>query len=169
MSTDRIRIRTATSEDLDTLSELIAASYATLRESGYETQALEAAMPKMSRANPDLLSSGTYFVAEVDGVPAGCGGWTTAKPGTGEIVDGVAHIRHFATHPRFVRMGIARLLLDRCLAEAHATGARLMKSQSTLSGERFYAAAGFRRIGEVEVEFAPGIILPAIEMERALP
>jgi GNAT superfamily N-acetyltransferase len=164
-----ITIRVATPDDLEMLSELIAASYAMPDNGAYEPERLAATLPIMSRANPKLLVSGTYFVAEADGEPAACGGWAREEPGTGEIAEGVTHIRHFATHPAHLRKGIARLLLDRCLSEAAASGAHVMKSQSTLMAEKFYASAGFRRIRLMEAEMAPGVSLPVVEMARDLP
>jgi GNAT superfamily N-acetyltransferase len=162
-----ITIRVAAPDDEPLLTDLISAAYATLGD-GYDTAQLAAAMPVMSRSNPRLLACGTYYVAEDDGNPAACGGWTPDRPGSGEIVEGVAHVRHFATHPAHVRKGIARLLLERCLSEAALAGFRLMKSNATFRGEPFYAAAGFRRIGLIEVEMGQGISLPAVEMERGL-
>ena len=167
--TSTIASRIATPEDGDLVTALIAASYARLDDGSYDRDAIAAAMPLMARANPALLASGTYFIAEANGEPAGCGGWTFAAPGSGQTVDGVAHIRHFATHPDHLRKGVARALLDRCLSEAAAAGARLMKCQSTLPGERFYAAAGFRRVRMIEVPLGPGVTLPSVEMERPLP
>ncbi|MEO3997639.1 GNAT family N-acetyltransferase [Mesorhizobium sp. CAU 1732] len=169
MVANEITIRVATPADLEPLSVLIAASYATLGEAAYDREKLAAAMPLMSRANPTLLASGTYFIAETDGQIAGCGGWTFEKPGNGERVDGIAHIRHFATHPAHHRKGVARLLLQRCLDEAARAGATIMKSQSTLLAEPFYASAGFRRVRPIDVEMSPGIVLPVVEMERSLP
>lgn len=163
-----ITIRVAGPEDRETLDLLIAASYGTLNDGSYDPARLASAMPAISRANPALLASGTYFVAEIDGEVAGCGGWTTTKPGSGETIDGVAHIRHFATHPAHLRKGVARALLDRCLAEAAASGIGLIKSQSTMPAEPFYASAGFRRIRVIEVEAGKGVTLPVVEMERAL-
>lgn len=164
----KIIIRPATPDDREMLDGLIAAAYAMLGD-GYDARQLAAAMPAMSTPNPKLLACGTYYVAEWDGEPAACGGWTPDKPGSGEIVEGVAYIRHFATHPNHTRKGIARMLLDRCLVEATAAGMHLMKSQATLTGEPFYAAAGFRRVGMIEVEMGPGNMLPAVDMERPLP
>ncbi len=164
-----ITIRTASTEDREILSALIAAAYGKLAEGGhYDQRSLGVALPAMSRANPKLLESGSYYIAEIDGRAAGCGGWTREAPGTGEVVDGVGHIRHFATHPDFLRRGVARRLLDHCLAQAATQGVRLMKSNSTLPAQAFYAAAGFVRVREIEVEMAPGAHLPAIEMERKL-
>src|SRR5690606_10613864 len=163
-----ITIRVATPDDLDTLGQLIAASYARLDDGSYEPERIAAAMPAISKPNPVLLASGTYFVAEVDGEPAGCGGWTRQRPGSGEVIDGIAHIRHFATHPAHLRKGVAKALLLHCLRDAAKAGATLMKSQSTLPAERFYASAGFRRVRLIEVEMGSGVTLPAVEMERAL-
>ncbi|MEO3384806.1 GNAT family N-acetyltransferase [Mesorhizobium sp. CAU 1741] len=163
-----VMIRVATPGDLDPLERLIAASYAMLDDGSYDPQVLGKAMPAIARANPALLASGSYFVAEIDGEAAGCGGWTRQKPGSGDIIDGVAHIRHFATHPAHLRKGVARALLDHCLNEAAAAGIMLMKSQSTLPAEPFYASAGFRRIRPIEVETAKGVFIPAVEMERVL-
>lgn len=163
-----ITIRTATPEDAALLTELITASYRELDTGLYDSAQLAAALPVMSKANPKLLESGTYYVAEVDGKAAACGGWTFEKPGGGEAQDGVAHIRHFATHPNYLRRGLARLLLDRCLKDAKARGATLMKSQATLPAERFYASAGFRTLKPIEVRMGPDIVLPAHDMEQRL-
>lgn len=167
MRDGRIVVRTATPNDRELLSQLIASSYGGLARAPYDPGALAAALPSMSRANPKLLASGTYYVAEIGGTAAGCGGWTMEKPGGGEIVAGVGHIRHFATHPAHLRKGIGRLLLDVCLAEAREAGIRTMMCQSTLPAEPFYAAAGFRRIGLIEIEMGPGVRLPAVAMQRS--
>lgn len=159
-------IRAARPDDAAMLSDLLAASYATLK--GYDPHGLANALPLMSRANPKLLASGTYYVAEIGGTAAGCGGWSREKPGSGETADGVGHIRHFATHPDWLRRGIARRLLDHCISEARRAGLRIMMSQSTLPAESFYAAAGFRRLGDIRTEMGPGIVLPAVEMRLDL-
>jgi GNAT superfamily N-acetyltransferase len=168
MSRDDITIRAATPDDDSLLSELLEAAYGELTRGQYDPTALAAALPLMSTANPKLLASGTYYIAYAGGQAAGCGGWTREKPGSGEVVDGVAHIRHFATHPAHLRKGIARMLLKHCLAEARSAGIQVMMSQSTLPAEQFYAAAGFRSVRPIEVELGPGVVLPAVEMQLPL-
>jgi GNAT superfamily N-acetyltransferase len=168
MRDGRVVVRTATPNDRELLSKLIAASYGELARGPYDPGTLAAALPSMSRANPKLLASGTYYVAEIGGTAVGCGGWTMAKPGSDESVDGVGHIRHFATHPAHVRKGVGRLPLDVCLAEARDAGIRTMMCQSTLPAEPFYAGASFRRIGLIEVKMGLGVLLPAVEMQRSL-
>ena len=93
MTAHDISIRQTTLADLDMLSALITASYATLDDGSYDRVQLTAAMPFMSKANPRLVGSGTYYVVEAGGVPAACGGWSFPAPWTGEIVGGVGHIR----------------------------------------------------------------------------
>lgn len=168
MTSTAIAIRTTTLDDTDTLSALLAASYATLDPSFYDAAALERAMPAMSRVNPKLLSSGSYYVAEIGNEAACCGGWTPDEPGTGQRFDGVAHVRHFATHPSHTRKGLARLVLAYCLEQARLAGFQTIRTQATFPAEPFYAGSGFRRTGLVTVEFGPGIFLPAVAMERPL-
>jgi GNAT superfamily N-acetyltransferase len=168
MRDGRIVVRTATPDDRELLSDLIASSYGELAQGPYDPTTLAAALPVMSRASPKLLASGTYYVAEIGGAAAGCGGWTMQAPCSDDIVDGVGHIRHFATHPSHVRKGVGRALLDVCLAGARDAGVRTVMCQSTLPAEPFYAAAGFRRIRVIEVEMGPGVLLAAVEMQRSL-
>lgn len=168
MADATITIRTAVPDDAALLSDLIAASYGQLDDGSYDSAQLAAALPAMSKANPRLLRSGTYYVVEVDGVAAACGGWSFEKPGSTVTEDGVAHIRHFATHPNFLRRGLARRLIDKCIDEARAAGATKMKSQATLPAERFYANAGFMTLGTLNVEMGPGLELPVLDMERPL-
>jgi GNAT superfamily N-acetyltransferase len=134
MGDGRVVVRTATPNDRELLSILIASSYGELARGPYDPGTLAAALPTMSRANPKLLAISTYYVAEISGTAAGCGGWTMAKPGSDEIVDGVGHIRHFATHPAHVRKGVGRLLLDVCLAEARDAG--MLELSSSVSRSR---------------------------------
>lgn len=168
MTDKSVSIRVARPEDAAVLTQLIEASYAKLDDGRYDAAQLVHALPLMSKANPRLLASGTYFVAEVDGIAASCGGWSFEMPGSRETTPGVAHIRHFATHPDYLRLGLARRLITRCLEEAAAKGAGLIKCQSTLQAERFYASVGFRPVGQIDVEMGPGVMLPVMQMERTL-
>ena len=105
-------IRVATPADSDAVGALLVASYSTLLAASYDSDMLADALPHLTKANPTLLACGTYYVAErKPGNLVGCGGWTAAKPGNGEIAEGEAHIRHFATHPEWTRYGIGSALL----------------------------------------------------------
>jgi GNAT superfamily N-acetyltransferase len=168
MTTVALSIRQATPADAEVLSALIFASYSRLFRGWYADDELAVAVPLMSKANPHLLSSGTYYVAELAGDIAGCGGWTETPPGGGEIIEGTAHIRHFATHPDHLRQGVARGLIERCFADAIQRGVTLFRCMSSLPAESFYARLGFRRVEPSEFALPGGVRLAAVVMERDL-
>ena len=68
------------------------------------------AVPHISKAQPRLLSSGTYFVVmDEAGALVGAGGWTAVIPGTGQKgAPRTGHIRHVVTDHRQTRRGLGR-------------------------------------------------------------
>ena len=158
-------IRIAIPSDSDAVSALLVASYSTLLAPCYNSDMLAGALSHLTKANPTLLACGTYYVADTEpGNLVGCGGWTAAKPGSGEITEGEAHIRHFATHPEWTRCGIGSALLARCVSDARSAGVRKLHCFSTLNAERFYRAAGFETVGPIDVPMGPSMTFPAILM-----
>lgn len=131
-------MRIATPADVGVVSELLKTSYEELLAGHYDAALLACALPLMTRANPALLNSGRYYVAHSDDNRIiGCGGWSPDRPGSGEREIGVAHVRHFATHPGSIRQGVARALLSRCIQDAEVHGARSMEAFSTLAAVSF--------------------------------
>ncbi len=163
MSMSEVSIRKARIDDECVLSELLAASYAELRRS-YDPHGFDAVLKYISRANPKLLASGRFYVATINSVAVGCGGWSIEKPGSGEVVSATGHIRHFGTHPAFLRRGVARRILQHCVDEACDEAIVTMMCLSTLPAEEFYRSCGFRRVATIDVKIGPGLILPAVEM-----
>jgi N-acetylglutamate synthase-like GNAT family acetyltransferase len=114
-----------------------------------------------------LLACGTYYVAENEqGDLVGCGGWTTAHPGSGEVIEAEAHIRHFATHPVWVRQGIGTSLLAQCFSDTRRLGITKLHCFSTLNAEPFYKAFGFETVGPIEVPMGPSMTFPGVLMIR---
>ena len=114
-------IRVAKPADSDAVSDLLAVSYSSLLPAGYDTERLQRALPHITKANPILLARGTYYVAETEsGNVIGCGGWTQEKPGSGEVTENEAHIRHVAIHPQWIRRGVGTSILARCISEARS-------------------------------------------------
>jgi GNAT superfamily N-acetyltransferase len=166
---DEYSLRAATPGDGEAVSALLEASYPQLLAPDYDARLLAAALPLMTRANPRLLASGTYYVAEARGdAVVGCGGWSVEAPGGGDSKPGTAHIRHFATHPEWTRRGIGRALLKRCLEEARAQGVGNLECLSTLTAEAFYHSAGFVTVGPVDVPMSPTVGLPSVRMRLLL-
>ena len=163
-----LTLRVSTPADAEAVAALLSASYSTLLASHYDPDLFAVALPAMSRANPKLLACGTWYVVEDDaGELLGCGGWTPEHPNTGEVEPGVAHMRHFATHPDALRRGIARMIIERSLADASAQGVERVECFSTLPAERFYARFGFETLGRETIGQGALRDFPYVHMRRA--
>jgi GNAT superfamily N-acetyltransferase len=167
MNRPPIELRKARPDDLERLSALIAHSYSTLYADWYPPEVLAAALPKISDANPRLLESDTYFVAEEDGEPIGCGGWSMEAPGNRENAARTGHIRHVAVHPDHLRKGVGRMIMQRVFETATAAGIERLECLSSLQAEAFYAKLGFRKKGTVDIPFG-AVTFASIDMERPL-
>lgn len=165
----RYDVRVATPLDAAAVSALLRVSYPTLMRSAYAEEALAPALELMTDANPSLLRSGTYYVAEVaTGSLVGCGGWTPERPGTKSVEPGLGHVRHFAVHPDWTRRGIGRAIQTSCDRSARAAGMTAFECCSSLNAEPFYRVLGFVRIREMDMELAPSVVLRGVLMRRNL-
>jgi GNAT superfamily N-acetyltransferase len=82
---------------------------------------------------------GLFLVAEVDGVPAGCGGWRAQGQGTAEL-------KRMYVEPAFRRRGIAALVLaelERTAAAAGIGHLLLNSGQRQPEALALYARAGY--------------------------
>lgn len=161
--------RTATKSDIAGIDALLARSYPALLKEAYPPSLLVTAIPLISRAQPHLVTCGTYFVVTDEDAIVGAGGWTRASPGTRDSgVSGIGHVRHVVTDHRRVRQGIGRRLMDHVFETARADGIETLECYSTLMAEAFYASLGFERLGDIDVPLRPGIGFPSVHMRRAL-
>lgn len=161
-------IRPATRADLPAVDALLAASYPRLLAADYPPSVLVTALPRIARARPELLASGSYYLAHEGEMLVAAGGWTHRAP-TGEgRRRGVGHVRHVVAHPDHLRRGHARRLVEHAIAEARAAGLHALGCLSTRTAVPFYAALGFRVTGPVDVPLAPGITFPSVGMARTL-
>jgi GNAT superfamily N-acetyltransferase len=86
-----------------------------------------------------LPPAGLFLVAEVDGVPAGCGAWRVHGPGTVEI-------KRVYAEPGFRRLGLARLVVQELEASAARAGHRavvLNTGNRQPEALALYAALGY--------------------------
>lgn len=161
-----ITIRPANHADEARVTTLLGRSYRALLAGDYAPEVLQTALPLLTRARPQLLRCGTYFLA-VDGESGralAAGGWTDASPHGGAGRRGEAHVRHVATDPDRARQGLGRRLVAEILRSARAAGVTRLHCQSTLTAEPFYRANGFSTAGRIEVRLAPGVMFPAVQM-----
>ena len=159
-------VRVSAPSDADAVSSVLAASYSTLLTSHYEKTLLDRALPFMTKANPKLLASGTYYLAQsLHGGIVGCGGWTPEHPETGDVLKGEAHIRHFATRPDWTRMGVAQSIMERCCIDSKAQGIDKLLCYATLAAESFYRASGFKPIASLDVLMGANMPFKTVMMQ----
>lgn len=167
-------IRPARPVDVPALEALIARSAVELSRGYYRPDEIAAAVGHVFGVDSQLVADGTYLVAEREGVPVGCGGWSRRRTLFGgdrfvgredALLDPAidpARIRAFFVAPGHARQGIATALLAACEAEAAAAGFRSLTLMATMPGVPFYRAMGFvagdpvdHRAGDVTVAFRP--------------
>ena len=126
-----------------------------------------------------LIDDGTYFVVEIGGELAGCGGWSRRatlyggdqtpgrSPALLDPAKDAARTRAMYTHPRHVRKGVGRLILSLCEEAARAEGFTRMELMSTMAGEPFYSACGYQ-LGERVTDDRGGAPVPLVRMAKPL-
>lgn len=175
-----MNIRRATMDDREPVKQLIAESARILSRAHYNDAQIEAAIATVFGVDTDLIDDGTYFVVEISGVLAGCGGWSRRKTLFGgdqyssrdagylDPQKDFAKIRAFFIHPDHARKGVARAILARCEDEARAYGFRGLELMSTLPGVEFYKSCGFSERGTFDLELTHGVKLELVPMQKQL-
>lgn len=167
-SFDRFSIRTAQADDFVSVDKLFSESYPVLLREAYSEEICVKALPLISRAQPDLVRSGKFFLVHRGSKLVGAGGWTRSAPGTGLVTPGIGHVRHVVSDHRLQRQGIGRRLLDYVMINAQGDGLGALRCLSTLNAVPFYSAMGFVEDGQVDVQLPGGVSFPAIRMHATL-
>lgn len=174
------RLRRATLADRAALERLIGDSARGLSRGDYSEEQVEAAIASVFGVDTDLIRDGTYYVAEAEGSPVGCGGWSKRRTlfggdryaardsGALDPLTEPAKIRAFFVHPGWARRGVAAAILETCEREAEAAGFRSLELMATLPGIRLYAARGYEAGERVTYEIADGVRLALVPMRKEL-
>src|SRR5476649_1075813 len=72
----QITTRLTTFEDIPQLNEMIALSVRGLSNDYYTPAQIESAIKYIFGVDTQLVIDGTYYIAEIDGITVGCGGWS---------------------------------------------------------------------------------------------
>jgi GNAT superfamily N-acetyltransferase len=175
-----VLLRKATLADVAGLTALIARSARGLSTDAYRPSQVEGALQGAFGVDSQLLADQTYFVAEEDGAPVGCGGWSfrstlfggDARAGRdASMLDPKtqpAKIRAFFVDPARARRGIGTLLLERCEREARDHGFSEVELMATLPGVKLYAARGYVGSEMVRYEVGLGERIEFIPMRKQL-
>ncbi|GIT90759.1 N-acetyltransferase [Jannaschia pagri] len=158
-------LRPTTITDLPAVETLLAASYPRLLAADYPPSVLVTALPRIVRAQPALLASGTYYAVMEGAEARAAGGFTLWAPGgQATATPGLGHIRHVAAHPDHLRRGYARRVMDHAIGTARQMGLRRLECLSTRTAVPFYGALGFQTIEAVDVPLADGVVFPSVRM-----
>ncbi len=172
------RLRLARLDDVPALEALIGRSARGLSRGDYDAAQVEAALAGAFGVDTQLIHDGTYFVAEQEGEPVGCGGWSRRRTPFGGDADrnrdaglldparDAARIRAFFVDPSQARRGIGRALLAHCEAEAQAAGFHALALMATLPGRRLYEPLGYRPGTPVDHPLRPGVTIRFVPMTR---
>ena len=183
MPTD-IRTRPAVHAEIPALQALIEASVRQLQADDYTPEQIEGALQTVFGVDTQLVSDGTYLVAEAHSLQAapvvvGCGGWSKRKTLYGadqwtarqdDLLDpGVdaAKIRAFFIHPNWARRGIGTLLLSACEDAAKAAGFTRFEMGATLTGAKLFRTKGYLPLEHLSIALINGASLPIIHMRKS--
>jgi GNAT superfamily N-acetyltransferase len=166
-----LALRVARTADLTAVDGLLQRCYPRLLAGDYPPSVMVLALPIITRARPDLLASGRYFLAlGAAGGLLGAGGWSVGAPGpsgqpkAADKPARIGHVRHFATDPAAVRQGVGRAVMAEVFRDAKAAGITTMECLSTRTAVPFYTNLGFEVMGPVDVLLRAGIVFPAVRM-----
>lgn len=178
MMNETLTHRLAQRDDLEALKALMDAAISENQKPFLDENQIASSRAIMG-LDTQLIDDGTYFIIEVSGQLAGCGGWSRRAtlyggdqtPGrSAALLDpakDAARIRAMYTHPNHTRKGIGRLIISLCEEAAKAEGFTKMELVATLSGEPLYRACGFEPYEEI-VDDRGGAGVPLLRMKKSL-
>lgn len=170
--------RLAGAGDVDAMRALMDLSIAELQKPHLDAHQIASSRLLMG-LDTQLVADRTYFVVEIAGQLAGCGGWSrratmyggNCTPGrTPALLDPAheaARIRAMYTHPAHVRKGVGRLILGVCEHAARMEGFKRVELVATLSGEALYDACGYTVVERFS-DARGGAPVPLMRMVKVL-
>jgi GNAT superfamily N-acetyltransferase len=176
-----VALRLANLNDVPALENLIHESVSVLSERFYTPAQISSALESIFGVDTQLISDGTYYVAELEGQLAGSGGWSkrltlfggdqTKTAGPDRLLDPQtepARIRAFYVHPQAARRGVASKILEACESAARDAGFSEIQLVATLPGEPLYLAKGYGKVQQMQLAIPDGDPLPAFLMMKSL-
>lgn len=176
MNAPALTHRLARAEDLDDLRSLMAASIEDLQKPFLTPEQIASSWTIMG-LDTQLIDDGTYFIVEIDGEIAGCGGWSRRatlyggdrSPGRDAALlkpkTDPARVRAMYTHPNFKRRGVGRLIIGLCEDAARKEGFVRAELMSTLAGEPLYRAVGYEVVERL-TDDRGGVPVPLLRMAK---
>lgn len=172
--------RLATLAEIDVLNALVGPAVRGLSTGYYTPAQIDSALRYLFGIDTQLIHDGTYYVAEIGGQLAGCGGWSRrrtlyggdqSKAATDPLLDPAreaGRIRTFFVRPQFARQGVGSAILATCEAAARQAGFGRLDLAATLPGEPLYRALGYTPDESTSIPFPDGQSLPIVRMHKLL-
>ena len=144
---EKLSHRLASQGDMPALTALMNAAIADLLPQFLAPAEVEASFSIMG-LDTQLIDDGTYFIVELDGALAGCGGWSRRATLFGgnhtagrdaRFLDPKtepARVRAMYTAPAFTRRGVGRKVLELCEAAARGKGLQASNLPPPWAGSR---------------------------------
>ncbi|WP_366523333.1 GNAT family N-acetyltransferase [uncultured Roseobacter sp.] len=128
--------------------------------------------------DPWLITDGTYFVVELDGVIRASGGWSRRPSlihqSTPEAEypkpdpSGTARIRAMYTEPIYARRGLGRVILSVCEVSARLSGHHRLELLATPVGKFLYLSCGFETLECKKLQVDEGVTYSVFRMQKFL-
>jgi GNAT superfamily N-acetyltransferase len=175
---ESVVIRRATEADVPALHALIEASVRGLQANDYTPAEIEGALGHALGLDSQLVTDGTYFIAEVGDEMVASGGWsyratlcgsdgmTGREPASLDPATDAAKIRAIFVHPGWARKGLGSLMLAHCEEQARAAGFTRLEMGSTLTGAPLYRLRGYVAQERIGIPLPNGEALPIIRMTK---
>jgi len=173
-------LRSTRPDDIPALEDLIRQSARGLSRDDYSDAEIEACVAHVFGVDSELVVDGTYYVAEIDGQPAACGGWSRRRTLFGgdsyagresgflDPATEPARIRAFFVRPDMARKGLGTMILRQCEVEAKRAGFSRMEMMATLPGVKLYRALGYAGDTVQTFTMPGGVAVRFVRMARAL-
>jgi GNAT superfamily N-acetyltransferase len=175
IKSNAIAFRRARRSEAGALRALHACSMRALSHGFYESEVIEAFLAHVDTLDEGVIDAGRYFTAHLDGVLAGCGGWTADEPsyashlGTARPHDARAKatVRSVYVHPDFTGRGIARMLMGLIESGIAHAGLEIAVLEATLNAIPFYRRLGYRGDTPVVFRLPQDRLFVGLSMEKA--
>jgi GNAT superfamily N-acetyltransferase len=170
--------RLARPEDFESLTKLMDAAISELQKPFLNDSQIRSSRTTMGM-DTQLIKDGTYFIVEILGDIAGCGGWSRRatlyggdeSPGRSAVLlnpaKDAARIRAMYTHPLHTRKGVGRLILSLGEEAARSEGFKRAELMASMAGEPLYRACGYEPCERV-VDTRGGVAVPLVRMSKLL-
>jgi GNAT superfamily N-acetyltransferase len=173
-------LRVATLADRTAIEGVMRSSARELGAAFYDARQNAGFVDHVAVLDTQLVEDGTYFVVELEGEIAACGGWSqrdklfTGNEGVAGgarlLVPGEepARVRAMFVGPRWARRGLGRKILDACEGAARRAGFTEVELMATLPGVPLYEKSGYLALEPFDVILPDGTPLPCLRMHKSL-